>query len=209
MKKMLFLSLVVALFSENVWADCEEGHQCWKCGSSSSDCYADFNPETGHLEITGNGKMTSYPWSSVKSSIISANINGVQNIAGHAFHWAALQEVTIGDSVTSIESCAFNSAPIKEIVIPSSVQSIGDYTFWANTIGKVYCPSHLDCKTNQWAKSYTSYEKVGDYYALNGKMYRSLDNMLKGIEMKRIYTVSEAEDALGKNNKNTFSIRYR
>ena len=325
MKKILLLSLAVMLFAQNVWAECEGGHQCWKCGSSSSDCYADFNPETGHLEITGNGAMTSVPWGGVKSSITSVDIQGVTSIASEAFRNVRVDNIVIPDSVTAIGSYAFwdgqvgriycpshldcmtNQRPrdrisydkigegyqidgkiydtvedmkksycseghqcwncgsmsanckadfnpgtghleitgngamtsvpwngvkssitsvdiqgvtsiaseafrnvrVDNIVIPDSVTAIGSYAFWDGQVGRIYCPSHLDCMTNQRPRDRISYDKVGDYYSMNGKMYRNLENMLNGIEMKRIYTVSEAEDALGKNNKNTFSIRYR
>ena len=190
---------------------CPEGHQCWRCGSTREACTGDFDPETGKLVVTGNGTMTMKPWDSVRASITSADINGVTNIMGQAFYFSQIKEVNIGDSVTSIGDGAFGYTQLSTVVVPDSVTSVGSNAFYyyaSPKEKKIYCPEGLDCHSHGVVAN-LPYGKVGDYYSLNGKMYRDAEHMLKGIEMKRIYTVSEAENALGKQNKNTFSIRYR
>ena len=176
------------------------------CGNTNEGCWADLD-ENGHLSITGNGAMTSNPWKSVMNSIVSADISGVTSIYGHAFFDAKnLVDVTIGDSVKSIEYWAFKGIGTSNIVVPDSVQSIGQYAF-TGTKSNIYCPQHLTCQP--YLGKSIPYAKVGDYYSMNGKMYRNLANMLNGIEMKRIYTISEATEATKGKGKNTFSIRYR
>ena len=58
-------------------------------------------------------------------------------------------------------------------------------------------------------KILATFEKNGSYYMYNGKMYSNLDNLLDGIEMKRIYTVEEATAAVHQGGKNKFILRYR
>ncbi len=54
-----------------------------------------------------------------------------------------------------------------------------------------------------------SYQKYSADGTLLGKFNADGSEYVEAHEVKRIYTVSEAEAALGKNNRNTFSIRYR
>ena len=185
---------------------CATGHQCFVCGKTNVDCWADFDEASGALNITGNGTMIRHPWQGLASLIKSADINGVKNIVADAFFRYSLEEVTIGDSVESIGYHAFfGTENLGTVIVPPSVTSVGNTAF-TYSAQNIYCPEGLDCQTN---RTKIPYSKIGDYYSMGGKMYRNLTNMMKGIEMKRIYTVLEANEALGKNNRNTFSIRYR
>ena len=179
-----------------------DGDKFYECGSSLKACSAFFDAETGKLTITGSGAMTSSPWN--KASVTSADIQGVTSISHGAFLSASnLKSVNIDSTVKTISNNAFLWTGLTEIIVPNSVTSVG-----ADGVGgikKVYCPSGTDCQS----PNSIPYDKIGDYYSVGGKMYSSLKNMLKGIEMKRIYTVQEATAAVSKKGKNTFSIRYR
>ncbi len=80
--------------------------------------------DTGRLEIIGTGAMTSWtaanktPWFSYRTEINEIVIgNGVTSVGKYAFYSCTVQKsVTISDSVTSIEANAFgNSQSITEI----------------------------------------------------------------------------------------------
>ena len=188
---------------------CPSGHQCAVCGITNEDCWGDFNPETGALLITGNGAMTRAPWYRA-SNLKSVDIQGVTSIPNNAFYGSSMEELTLGNSVQTIGSGAFAYTNLSTVVVSDSVTSIGKDAFWyyaSSKAKRIYCPEGLDCQTHGVvAKS--PYSKVGDYYSMDGKMYRNLENMLKGIEMKRIYSIDEAI-AVARGNKNTFMIRYR
>ena len=76
-------------------------------GNCGETLYWSFDTETGHLEITGSGKMnlTKYPAWNKKNLTISS--------------------VTFPDSITSIDSYAFEEQEITELVIPASVEKFG------------------------------------------------------------------------------------
>jgi len=95
-----------------------------------------LDPETGVLDITGEGDMYNYyndydvPWN--YSDVKSVNIgNGVTSIGDYAFRWCKnLTSITISDSVTSIGDSAFYYCEsLTNITIPDSVTSIGDSAF--------------------------------------------------------------------------------
>lgn len=76
-------------------------------GNCGETLYWSFDTETGHLEITGSGKMnlTKYSAWNKKNLTISS--------------------VTFPDSITSIDSYAFEEQEITELVIPASVEKFG------------------------------------------------------------------------------------
>ncbi len=189
--------------------------------------------------IWSNGTFTtSAPWWSRRTEINNLEIEyGITSVGTNAFEQIRATDLKIADSVTAIKYQAFDTIPtLTSIVIPASVTTIEQCAFCSNKnletivisnpktslngdaftydskIKMIYCPSDLtSCKNlaDGNSKKVIYYDKIGDYYQKNGKTYRNLENMIKGIEMKRIYTVEEATNAVGKNNKNTFSIRYR
>lgn len=214
---------------------CESGHKCFMCNSTNVGCWADFNEETGELTFTGNGTIQG-SWSKEKwrsddilpfitkvtveegiTGIGAASFWGAGNlesvdlpstllsIGQEAFETTGLKEINLPDSLQTIGVGAFNGTyGLDNVIVPISVTSVGGYGF--NIRGTVYCPEGMNCNVSGIS---IPYSKIGSYYSANGKTYRDAEHMLKGIEMKRIYTVSEAEKALGKENKNTFSVRYR
>lgn len=97
--RLLFVSLF-CFFSLVLKAEVITGN----CGET---LYWSFDSETGHLEITGSGKMnlTKYPAWNKKNLTISS--------------------VTFPDSITSIDSYAFEEQEITELVIPASVEKFG------------------------------------------------------------------------------------
>ena len=57
---------------------------------------------------------------------------GVTSIESHAFYnCMKLTEVTISESVESIQNSAFNYCGLKEVTIPGNVKSIGDFAFYS------------------------------------------------------------------------------
>lgn len=100
-----------------------------------------FNDQTGVLNISGNGYMSSYsvttnaqksPWYSYKDDITTVVIeDGVLSIGNAAFYNCTnLESITIPDTVVSIGNYAFkNCKKLNNISIPESVTSIGDYAF--------------------------------------------------------------------------------
>ena len=95
----------------------------------------------GTLTISGSGDMYDYiypdmPWYSSLSDINNVIIgNGVTSIGDYAFTNANLTAVTIPNSVTSIGDGAFYYCNnLTTVTIPDSVTSIGSYVFY-------YCQS--------------------------------------------------------------------
>ena len=99
--KTLFVAILV-IFATTANAETYSG----TCGTNVN---WSLDTETGLLKITGTGAMTSYPWSSYKSSIKSVEIaEGVTSIGIWAFSYCSgLTSVTIPNSVTSIGNLAF------------------------------------------------------------------------------------------------------
>ena len=86
----------------------------------------------GLLAISGEGEMTSAPWTYHNANISSVVIgDSVTSITGYAFSdCTALTSVVIGDSVQSIGIYAFrNCTALTSVVIGDSVQTIGDEAF--------------------------------------------------------------------------------
>ncbi len=84
------------------------------------------------LTISGEGEMTSVPWSDYCSYIRSIVIEtGATNIADYAFaDCDAASIITIPESVKSIGRVAFNGCDLlAEITLPSNLTVIDDYTF--------------------------------------------------------------------------------
>ncbi|NLC48673.1 MAG: leucine-rich repeat protein [Tenericutes bacterium] len=69
--------------------------------------------------------------------------NSVVTIEGYAFEYNSLENVIIPNSVTSIESCAFRNNNLTSVVIPDSVMSIGYDAFSHNDLNSVTIGSGL------------------------------------------------------------------
>ncbi len=93
--------------------------------------------ENGTLTINGKGKMGSWagsaPWNKYARDITKVVIgDGLTTVGGGAFeyYYTALAEVTLPQSVTSIEDGAFdNCKALEDIDIPQSVTAIGNDAF--------------------------------------------------------------------------------
>ena len=105
---------------------------------------------------------------------------------------------------------------IENIVIGDGVKSIGENALRglpANA--KIYCQDTAAHKCDELINEVTEgADKIVKYtkdaygrITVDGKTYRSTENLARGVEMKRIYTVNEANKAAGKKNK--VLIRYK
>lgn len=100
---VLAICLIIAIVPMSVSALTKSG----SCGSSA---YWTFDSDTGVLEITGSGAVT------------SCGFNKSSN---------AVQKVIIADGITSVPANAFDAlATLKEAHIPASVTSIGANAFY-------------------------------------------------------------------------------
>ena len=150
--------------------------------------------------------------------------NGMTSIGNNTFYGLrGLTSLTIPASVTSITNYAFNGMSFSEVFLSAdstltdeqltnaklSLNKIVRYTADGQYMkdGKVYASleDYRAGTTFVYNEAKGKYQKMDrDGVLLDG--YYNAD----GSKLKyRIYTVEEAEEALGKNNKNTFSIRYR
>ena len=106
-----------------------------------------LDTDTGVLNITGTGAMTSHPWSSYCSYIKTVNIaSGVTTIGDFVFcDCDRLTSVTIPDSVTTIGNYAFwRCYSLTSVTIPDSVTTIGDYAFaWCHSLTNVTIPDSV------------------------------------------------------------------
>lgn len=101
-----------------------------KCGDN---VFYSFDFDTGHLNISGEGAIRSYTYSSNApwynyDNIVSVNIEpGVTGIGDYAFFWCdKITSVTISNSVKSIGLSAFeNCKALTSVNIPDGVESIG------------------------------------------------------------------------------------
>ena len=101
-----------------------------KCGDN---VFYSFDFDTGHLNISGEGAIRSYTYSSnapwyYYDNIVSVNIEpGVTGIGDYAFFWCdKITCVTISNSVKSIGLSAFeNCKALTSVNIPDGVESIG------------------------------------------------------------------------------------
>ena len=132
------------------------------------------------------------------------------------------ENLVLGDQI-------FGSTYITEVVL-QNVSSAEDSFRNMQASVKVYCTQAVidagKCNSSYLYKtplSVTHYERDGDHYNIydsNGEIVAQYGNFedfgttnyyvpKAPKEVKRIYTVPEAVEALGTKNKNTFSIRYR
>ncbi|MCR5636092.1 MAG: leucine-rich repeat protein [Clostridiales bacterium] len=156
MKKIISLLLVLLLALTSAMAVNAEGIKdifggeraphgdaSGSCGSGVTYSYVE---STHTLTISGNGAMTSRPWSSYVSSIETVVINaGVTSIVNYAFmsdDGSSLTAVTIPSSVTTIGQCAFcRCAQLTSVTIPNGVTTIGKQAFSNTGITSITIPS--------------------------------------------------------------------
>ena len=146
--------------------------------------------------------------------------SSVTDIGTETFYASGITSIVIPDSVTTIKKKAFLGAgKLTSIVISDSLlDSKGNITgidagaFDGSGLNTIYCPAGKTCGNSFTGWSDTP--KVIPYSIENGqikaggKFYASLDDLASGNHIpKRIYTIEEANEVVGKTS--TFSIRYR
>ena len=116
----IIFTLNSSVFAENISGECGE-NVTWL-----------LNNVTGELVISGNGKMTSSPWSDYKPYIKTVVVNdGVETISDQAFGYCTnITSVVVGDDVQSIGTYAFaGCSSLSEIKLGSSLNKIGACAF--------------------------------------------------------------------------------
>ena len=159
------------------------------------------------------------------SGLTEINIpNSVETIGDYAIEHNPFTSLVIPDSVTSIGDYALSQLSVsgtvlEDIYVGSGIDTIGTGVLSGSyQLKNVYCSKEKmqECakmlsdsgKTEQQvAQMLKTYEKTGNRYVSDSKVYRSLSDMQKGVSVKRIYSVQEANMAAGKKNK--VMIRYK
>ena len=235
MKKLLFTLSLVLSFNANadneitIVAQTDPNDATTKCGDNCTwKLYSD-----GKLEISGTGDMydyysqqvdsyvlpynnwtsehiTSAPWGTYALDITRIEISeGIESIGSDAFYQLAETSIIIPESVTRIGSAAFMNSAVENIAVPQGTTYIDDYAFY--TDASLYCPENLaaQCRTASSNPSGVHVYTINadGTYSANGKKYANFKNMQKNKEIKRIYTIEEANKVTGKTNR--VSIKYR
>ena len=126
--KLLIATALVTLLAIPTFAEIYSG----ECGKNDDDVNYLLDTETGRLDITGQGEMTSLPNSVPKSSVKNATISdGITAIGGSAFSGCEnLTYITLPNSITSIGEYAFSGCRnLARINLPNNVTSIGNNAF--------------------------------------------------------------------------------
>ncbi len=199
------------------------------CGTSAQACSYTIDSE-GLLHIYGNGKISGQVfagWSAIgqefgrqiKDVVID---KGITEIGYQSFHSLQnLLSVSIPNTVTKIDGYAFyNAARLKSIVIPKSVTEIGSAAFlYSYNLQDVTIEGKdVQIGWEVWGSTgITSYAnsnskvsvKAGSLTEQRMKAITSSKVTYNDIPKRRIYSVKEANEALGDYNRNTFSINYQ
>ena len=171
--------------------------------SIGSEAFLGMSGVTGELKIPDGVTSIGVSAFNGMSGVTSVTIpNSVTSIGGAAFAWMnSLSEVFLSAD-SSLTDQMLKSASIN---LSKIVRYTADGQYMKD--GKVYASleDYRAGTTFVYNEAKGKYQKMDrDGVLLDG--YYNAD----GSKLKyRIYTVEEAEEALGKNNKNTFSIRYR
>ena len=142
--------------------------------------------------------------------------------------WAFDTNVT---SIVNLDELDVNLFTAENSFAPNYQRNCDTKCHTATTVshpeGNIYCKDMEACEAflaqiNAWdstigygGRSYKQYTYDKDKgYIADGLYYKTISDLLGGNSYvpampKRIYTIKEATEALGKNNKNTFSIKYR
>ena len=141
-------------------------------------------------------------------------------IKGESFHGCtALKEINLPSGLLSIEERAFSMAKLGTVVIPDSVKTISTEAFRGfpgqgfAAITTIYCSEKQmeQCKKAVESQNiipilYKKNDK--NEYTVQGKTFASLEDLAVGKYIpKRIYTISEANEATGK--KNRVMLKYK
>ena len=103
------------------------------CGANGDNVIWEFDANTKTLLLDGTGAMAAYPggpkdapWYSLKANIVNVVFtDGITNVGSNAFSgFTKLANVTLPESLLTIESYAFQKTALKEVVLPGKVTSI-------------------------------------------------------------------------------------
>ncbi|MBQ4397325.1 MAG: leucine-rich repeat protein [Clostridia bacterium] len=134
-------------------------------GECGDNLHWSINPDTGVLNISGSGDMTSAPWQIQSgSSYYYGRYGGkltdirfygqITSICDNAFRGSAVTSVTIPDSVTVIGKNAFlNCGSLTTLKLGSRVQNIDDVAFGdCVNLAKITIPNSVE-RIGKWAFS--------------------------------------------------------
>ncbi|MDD6878764.1 MAG: leucine-rich repeat domain-containing protein, partial [bacterium] len=108
--------------------------------STSSEASAFYNNPITNLTLTDCNSYCERVSST--STINQLTINSGE-IRDYAFNDSSIQNLTLGEGVTSIGAQSFYNNQISELTIPSSVTSIGSSAFSGNQISELIIPSNV------------------------------------------------------------------
>ena len=181
----------------------------------------------GPSESVGSMKTTYWalrPWNAYASEIETVVISGMTTVGNRAFQGMGnLTNVILPDSITSIGQSSFADTPsVESIFLSDSITEIRNAAF-GGFWGDIYCPENKKTfcyeEVNNHGRLYNktvddalkTYTKESDgRYVLDGVRYKSFTDMSNGqngLNLKRIYTIDEANAVAGE--RNTFKIKYR
>ena len=141
MGAMFFLSLTLPAYAESgSCAPLDEN------GNEIGSCYWVYDPDSYTLKISGNGQMQAYnryddgttyfdgrhltyytdaPWFNLNVQNLVVE-KGITNIGARAFaDMKMLQNVSLSDTIISLDSTAFHNSAVQNINIPDSLKNIG------------------------------------------------------------------------------------
>ena len=120
----------------------------WLCGAEGGNLTAVLDGDT--LTISGTGAMANYfgddaPWHTAYNTITKVELpEGLTTIGDFAFsNMAALRQITIPNTVTSIGNSAFLFCNMKEVSIPEGVKTIGSNAFDNSSLESVVLPASV------------------------------------------------------------------
>ncbi len=142
----------------------------------------------------------------------------LKTIGRDVFAMTNIKNMVIPNSVTEIgQGVFYRDKKLESIVIGDLVSSLGIYLLAeASNDAVIYCQDtqQRTCRDlieennvgNAYRLKSYSFDKDGNIISEN-KKFSSLDKLAKGLEIKRIYTIDEANAVAGKVN--SVKIRYR
>ena len=207
-KLLILISFLAMVYSEKAVAGaCPQGQEM-------------VNNKCRLLEYCGPGCGVAFDEQRLNAEVY--NTGGSGTFTQNNFYLnSTIENIVIHDGITNITQLTFRGTTnLKNVIFPDSLTTIGSSIFLGSNIENLYCTENTQTlctqaltstgKTAEQIKEILKpYQKYNDSYLIGGKFYKSLsdfgsDNYIQ----KRIFTVDEAS-ALVKNNKNTFTLRYR
>ncbi len=122
----------------------------WLCGAEGNNLTAVLSDDKVTLTISGTGAMADYfgngaPWQTAYNTITKVELpEGLTTIGDFAFsNMAALRQITIPNTVTSIGNSAFLACNMNKVSIPEGVKTIGSYAFDNSSLESVVLPASV------------------------------------------------------------------